>query len=146
MSRYDLSGAPSCAACFSLASRISSLERTCPKLSTPGRSMRLAGSGRGEAAFISEKGSNCGLHSISCFNGSEPGIAIWGPRTWGPTDLGDGTTPSACGSTLGREGTRTANAQKYRTNGVVSNLPQFRQAFGCKAGQAMVRENQCRVW
>jgi endothelin-converting enzyme/putative endopeptidase len=35
---------------------------------------------------------------------------------------------------------------KYRANGVVSNLPQFQKAFGCKAGQAMVRQNQCRVW
>jgi len=36
--------------------------------------------------------------------------------------------------------------EKYRTNGVVSNLPEFREAFHCKAGQPMVRENPCRVW
>ncbi len=35
---------------------------------------------------------------------------------------------------------------KYRVNGVVSNMPEFRQAFGCKAGQPMVREKSCRVW
>ena len=35
---------------------------------------------------------------------------------------------------------------KYRANGVVSNLPEFREAFHCKAGQPMVRENVCRVW
>ena len=35
---------------------------------------------------------------------------------------------------------------EYRINGVVSNLPQFGSAFGCKAGQQMVRENACRVW
>jgi putative endopeptidase len=35
---------------------------------------------------------------------------------------------------------------KYRTNGVVSNLPQFKDAFQCKAGAPMVRENRCRVW
>ena len=35
---------------------------------------------------------------------------------------------------------------KYRANGVVSNMPEFQQAFGCKAGQPMVRQNQCRVW
>jgi endothelin-converting enzyme/putative endopeptidase len=35
---------------------------------------------------------------------------------------------------------------KYRTNGVVSNMPQFQEAFHCKAGQAMVNENRCRVW
>ena len=36
--------------------------------------------------------------------------------------------------------------EKYRTNGVVSNMPEFREAFSCKAGQAMVREKACRVW
>jgi putative endopeptidase len=35
---------------------------------------------------------------------------------------------------------------KYRANGVVSNLPEFQEAFHCKAGSAMVRENRCRVW
>ena len=33
-----------------------------------------------------------------------------------------------------------------RINGVVSNMPQFQKAFGCKAGQAMVRANVCKVW
>jgi endothelin-converting enzyme/putative endopeptidase len=36
---------------------------------------------------------------------------------------------------------------RYRVNGVVSNMPEFGKAFGCKAGQPMVRgENACRVW
>jgi putative endopeptidase len=35
---------------------------------------------------------------------------------------------------------------KYRTNGVVSNSPEFQQAFQCKAGSPMVREKRCRVW
>jgi endothelin-converting enzyme/putative endopeptidase len=35
---------------------------------------------------------------------------------------------------------------KYRTNGVVANMPEFREAFHCKAGQPMVREKVCRVW
>jgi putative endopeptidase len=35
---------------------------------------------------------------------------------------------------------------KYRANGVVSNLPEFQEAFHCKAGAPMVRENRCRVW
>jgi len=35
---------------------------------------------------------------------------------------------------------------KYRVNNVVSNMPEFQQAFSCKKGQAMVRENACRVW
>lgn len=36
--------------------------------------------------------------------------------------------------------------EKYRTNGVVSNMPQFQEAFHCKSGQAMVNANRCRVW
>jgi len=35
---------------------------------------------------------------------------------------------------------------KYRVNGLVVNIPEFQQAFSCKAGQPMVRENHCRVW
>ena len=35
---------------------------------------------------------------------------------------------------------------KYRVNGVVSNMPEFEKAWGCKAGQPMVRQNACRVW
>jgi putative endopeptidase len=33
-----------------------------------------------------------------------------------------------------------------RTNNVVSNMPEFGQAFSCKAGQPMVHATQCRVW
>jgi putative endopeptidase len=33
-----------------------------------------------------------------------------------------------------------------RVNGVVSNMPQFKDAFGCTEGQPMVREKACRVW
>ena len=36
--------------------------------------------------------------------------------------------------------------EKYRTNGVVSNMPEFHQAFHCKAGSPMVNTNRCRVW
>jgi len=37
---------------------------------------------------------------------------------------------------------------KYRINGVVVNMPEFTKAFGCKAGQPMVRpaEQICKVW
>jgi endothelin-converting enzyme/putative endopeptidase len=36
---------------------------------------------------------------------------------------------------------------RYRVNGVVSNMPEFYKAFGCQAGQPMVRgANACRVW
>ena len=36
----------------------------------------------------------------------------------------------------------------YRINGVVVNMPEFGQAFACKAGQPMVKPNDkvCRVW
>ncbi len=34
----------------------------------------------------------------------------------------------------------------WRINGVVANMPEFAQAFSCKAGQAMVREKVCRIW
>ena len=58
---------------------------------------------------------------------------------------------SWCGST--RDETKRMLAtidphspDKYRTNGVVSNMPQFQEAFHCKAGSPMVRENRCRVW
>ena len=33
-----------------------------------------------------------------------------------------------------------------RINGVVSNMPQFQKAFGCKAGQPMVHTPTCKVW
>jgi endothelin-converting enzyme/putative endopeptidase len=33
-----------------------------------------------------------------------------------------------------------------RINGVVSNMPQFQQAFSCKAGQPMVHTPTCKVW
>jgi len=34
----------------------------------------------------------------------------------------------------------------FRIDNVLSNMPEFAQAFGCKAGQKMVRANACRVW
>jgi putative endopeptidase len=36
--------------------------------------------------------------------------------------------------------------EKYRTNGVVSNMPEFQKAFQCRSGSAMVNQNRCRVW
>jgi putative endopeptidase len=35
---------------------------------------------------------------------------------------------------------------RWRVNGAVQNSAAFEQAFGCKAGQPMVREPACRVW
>jgi putative endopeptidase len=73
----------------------------------------------------------------------------------------DGLTPeqrffvgygqSWCGQT--RDETKRLRAtvdphspEKYRTNGVVSNMAEFQEAFHCKAGSAMVNQNRCRVW
>jgi len=35
---------------------------------------------------------------------------------------------------------------EYRINGVVANLPQFSEAFACKAGQPMSPAKMCKVW
>lgn len=35
---------------------------------------------------------------------------------------------------------------QYRVNGVVSNLPEFANAFSCKPNDAMIRQNSCKVW
>ena len=37
---------------------------------------------------------------------------------------------------------------KFRANGTLQNMPEFHKAFGCKAGDAMVRaaEKLCRLW
>ena len=56
-----------------------------------------------------------------------------------------------CGS-YRPEAARTAvltqghSLNRYRVNNVLQNMPEFSKAFGCKAGQKMVRQNQCRVW
>lgn len=36
--------------------------------------------------------------------------------------------------------------RKFRVNGVVQNMTEFGEAFGCKVGQPMMPENACRVW
>ena len=35
---------------------------------------------------------------------------------------------------------------RYRVSGVLQNMPEFQQAFSCKASQPMVSTNACRVW
>jgi predicted metalloendopeptidase len=42
--------------------------------------------------------------------------------------------------------TDSHSAGEFRVVGSVSNTSEFREAFGCKAGQPMVRENACRAW
>ncbi len=36
--------------------------------------------------------------------------------------------------------------ERYRVNGVVSNMPEFGPAFHCKAGSPMFRKDPCKVW
>jgi predicted metalloendopeptidase len=35
---------------------------------------------------------------------------------------------------------------RWRVNGVVSNMPEFAQAFHCPATAPMVRKDACRIW
>jgi putative endopeptidase len=35
---------------------------------------------------------------------------------------------------------------RFRVNGPLSNIAEFAKAFGCKHGDAMIRENQCKIW
>ncbi|HSC20405.1 MAG TPA: M13 family metallopeptidase [Solirubrobacterales bacterium] len=42
--------------------------------------------------------------------------------------------------------TNPHSPHRYRIDGVVSNMPEFARAWGCKAGDPMVRQNACRVW
>jgi predicted metalloendopeptidase len=42
--------------------------------------------------------------------------------------------------------TQGHSLNRYRVNNVIGNVPEFAHAFGCKAGQPMVRANACRVW
>jgi putative endopeptidase len=73
----------------------------------------------------------------------------------------DGLTPeqrffvgygqSWCGSTRDEEKRMRAtidphSPDKYRTNGVVTNMPEFQEAFHCKTGSALAPEKRCRVW
>jgi endothelin-converting enzyme/putative endopeptidase len=58
---------------------------------------------------------------------------------------------SWCGST--RDETKRLLAtvdphspEKYRTNGVVTNIPEFQQAFQCRIGAPMAPAKRCRVW
>jgi putative endopeptidase len=76
-------------------------------------------------------------------------------------ESGDGLTPEqrffvgyaqwACENTRPEDERASAitnphSPGKYRVNGLMVNMPEFQQAFSCKAGQAMVKENRCRVW
>jgi putative endopeptidase len=56
-----------------------------------------------------------------------------------------------CGKAQTQEMRRRAQVDphaspEWRVNGPLSNLATFQQAFGCKAGQPMVRATRCEVW
>ncbi len=58
---------------------------------------------------------------------------------------------SWCGSVRDEEKRMRAavdphSPDKYRANGVVTNLPEFQKAFQCKTGTPMAPETRCRVW
>jgi endothelin-converting enzyme/putative endopeptidase len=76
-------------------------------------------------------------------------------------DAIDGLTPdqrffvgygqSWCGSTRDAEKrvlamTDPHSPEKYRANGVVTNMPEFQQAFQCRTGTPMAPAKRCRVW
>ena len=42
--------------------------------------------------------------------------------------------------------TDSHSAARWRVNGPMSNMQQFSKAFGCKTGDAMVREKMCIIW
>jgi len=42
--------------------------------------------------------------------------------------------------------TNPHSLSQFRVNGVVSNMPEFRKAFGCKEGQPMAPARMCKVW
>ena len=62
-----------------------------------------------------------------------------------------GYAQSWCGDTRDAEKRLRATTdphspEKYRTNGVVTNMPEFQQAFQCKTGTPMAPAKRCRVW
>jgi endothelin-converting enzyme/putative endopeptidase len=62
-----------------------------------------------------------------------------------------GNAQWACGHDRPEQARRLAQTNphsppRWRVNGVVANMAEFARAFDCRAGQAMVRENRCRVW
>jgi putative endopeptidase len=103
--------------------------------------------------------------NIADIGGMRIGYLAWQHRLQQPgakpeADL-DGMTPaqqffaayaqSWCSSTRSetmrlRVQTDPHSPEEYRVNGVVENMPEFQQAFGCKAGQPMVSANRCSIW
>lgn len=99
---------------------------------------------------------------VADLGGTLLGYLAWKKATAGQTlEPREGLTPDqrffvgmaqwACGADRAenlrlRAATDPHSPLKYRVNGVVANLPQFAQAFACKAGQPMVNPQPCKVW
>ena len=64
--------------------------------------------------------------------------------SWASPTSGARTSPRQAARQLAQ--TDPHSPGEFRVIGSVSNMPEFAQAFGCKAGQPMVRENACRAW
>jgi putative endopeptidase len=49
---------------------------------------------------------------------------------------------------IAKEWARSENHSpgRWRVNGVVSNMPAFARAYHCKAGDAMINKEPCRIW
>jgi endothelin-converting enzyme/putative endopeptidase len=90
-------------------------------------------------AWIAWKAANKG-HVLQPIDGLTPeqrffvGMAQWACGSERPESLRLGAI------------TNPHSPNEYRINGVVSNMPEFQQAFSCKVGQPMVRKDGCKIW
>ena len=111
----------------------------------------------GKLCLGEDTADNGGVHIA--LNGLQSALQAQGKQLDSPTD-GDLTELQTfflayanvwCGENR-PEAARTAvltqghSLNRYRINNVVGNMSEFAHAFGCKAGQPMVRANACRVW
>jgi len=111
----------------------------------------------GKLSLGEDTADNGGVHIA--LNGLQSALKAQGKDLDSPTD-GDITELQTfflayanvwCGENR-PEAARTAvltqghSLNRYRINNVVGNMSEFAHAFGCKAGQPMVRANACRVW
>jgi putative endopeptidase len=90
--------------------------------------------------------------ALQAFNAShQSGNATMTPRQFTPAQkffLGyatgwcENSTPAHLRSRLSNR----HSPEKFRVNGVVSNMREFQEAFACHKGQAMVHEPRCSVW
>jgi putative endopeptidase len=111
----------------------------------------------GKLSLGEDTADNGGVHIA--LNGLESALKAQGKSLDSPADGGITQAQTFflayanvwCGE-LRPEAARTAvltqghSLNRYRINNVVSNMPEFANAFGCKAGTPMVRANACRVW